>query len=61
MDKTNGKKIILSEINQTQKDKYGILFGYMWTLAIKKIITKLHSVDPEKLEIEGLSSRDTWI
>lgn len=35
------KTIILNEVNQTQKDKYGLLFGYMWTLAIKKIITNL--------------------
>jgi hypothetical protein len=40
MDKTR-KKFILNEVNQTQKDKYGLLFGYMWTLAIKKIITNL--------------------
>lgn len=37
------KNIILSEVTQTQKDKYG-MHSLMWMLAVKSLICKLHAV-----------------
>ena len=42
------KKIILSEVTQTQKDKY-VYIHLMWILAVKSILTKLQYIEPQSL------------
>lgn len=43
-------KNILVKICQTQKDKYDIMFDYMWLLAVKSLMTKLESIEQQRLE-----------
>jgi hypothetical protein len=38
------EKLILSEITQNQKDKLWYTFTYMWMLAIKSKVSRLHTV-----------------
>ena len=38
------KKIILSEVTHTEKDKYDV-FTYMWILVVKHALTKLQSTE----------------
>lgn len=46
------KKVILSEFNQMQNDKYGIyIIANMWILAIMTI-SKLQSIEPQEFGIE---------
>lgn len=42
-------EIILSEVSQTQKDKYGIYSLTMWILAVKSVVIKLHSIEVLRL------------
>ena len=50
MDETR-KKTIVIEVSQTQKDKYGMQ-SLIWTLTVKSMITKLQSIEPQKVGVE---------
>lgn len=47
------KKIFLNEATQRQKEQFGMyLFMYVWTLAIKSMIAKLQTVEPQRSVIK---------
>ena len=54
------KKIILSEVTQTQKDKHGI-YSLIVDIRCKAKITKLQSTAPEKLGNKEDPKWDTCI
>jgi hypothetical protein len=43
------ENIILSEISQTQKGKYG-MYLLLWILGVKSMITKLQSIELRVIE-----------
>ena len=55
------KKIILSEVNQIGKDKYGMYLLIWGIVTVKYLIAKRQSVDPERLGIQEGSRVCTWI
>lgn len=44
-----GKKIILNEVLKTKKKQIWNVFAFMWVLAVKSLIPRLQSVEPQRL------------
>lgn len=54
-----GKKIILNEVTQIQKDKHGTcVLGYKWNLAIRYRVIVLEFRDPKRISTKVSSRED---
>ena len=46
------RNIILSEVTHTQEEKIWYDFAYVHVLAVKSVIIKLQSIEPQRVGIE---------